>query len=136
MIRVTPNLSIDESLIQIDFICSSGPGGQNVNKVATAAQLRFDVARADLDAALKARLVRLAGTKMSGEGVLIIDARRHRSQKMNRDDALARLVELLARAAAVPKRRRATRPTFASRQRRLESKKRRSDIKRLRRDEA
>ncbi len=135
MIRITPNLSIDESLIEIDFVCSSGPGGQNVNKVATAAQLRFDVRRADLDEAVKLRLATLAGQRLSNEGVLIIDARRHRSQKMNRDDAMERLVELLARAAVAPRRRRATRPTLGSRQRRLESKRHRSQIKGLRRGE-
>jgi len=134
MIRVTSAISIHEGEIQLEFVRSSGPGGQNVNKVSTAAQLRFDVAASpSLPEAVKARLIRLAGRRVTGEGLLILDARQHRTQKQNREEAIERLVHLIRRAAPPPKRRRKTRPTAASRRKRLESKRRRSQTKHLRR---
>ena len=133
MIAVTERISLDEREVRFRFIRASGPGGQNVNKVASAAQLRFDVAgSASLSGAVKARLRRLAGRKVTAEGVLVIVARRHRTQKANRADALDRLVKLIRRAARVPKGRVATRPTAAGRARRLDAKKRRGRTKRLR----
>jgi ribosome-associated protein len=134
MIEIAPGIYLDEREIAESFIRSSGPGGQNVNKVSSAVQLRLDVRRSpSLPAWLKARVVVLAGSKLTTEGVLIIDARRHRTQAANRENALVRLRELLGQAAVRPKRRRATRPTAASRQRRLEGKRRRSQTKGLRR---
>ncbi len=131
--RVTPEISIDDDELTIEFVRSSGPGGQNVNKVSTAAQLRFDVwTSRSLPDAVKPRLVALAGSRMTIAGVLIIDARRHRTQARNRQDALDRLAELIRQAAHVPRPRRKTRPTAGSRLRRLESKRRRAETKRLR----
>jgi ribosome-associated protein len=116
-----------------EFVRSSGPGGQNVNKVATAVQLRFDVAGSrSLPQAVKARLATLAGRRLSADGILVIDARRHRTQERNRADARERLVELIARAAIPVVKRVPTRPTLASKRRRIEGKKRRSAIKRER----
>ncbi len=133
MIRITRSISIDDGEIEFDFVRSSGPGGQNVNKVATAAQLRFDVtATQSLSDEVKQRLTRLAGRRMTGDGVLIIDARRYRSQGKNRDDAMDRLVQLIRSAAIRPKKRKPTRPTRASKERRLKGKKQRSETKRLR----
>ena len=135
MIRITDAISLEDEEVRMDFVRASGPGGQNVNKVATAVQLRFDVTSSpSLPTAVKARLCRLAGRRMNDEGLLIIDARRHRTQKANRADALDRLVALIRRAAAPPKTRIPTRPTAASRTRRLEAKKRRARTKRLRTD--
>jgi ribosome-associated protein len=134
MIRITDEIAIDEGELDETFIRASGPGGQNVNKLATAVQLRFDVRHSpSLPEGARARLERLAGRRLTNDGVLIITAQRHRTQERNRADALERLVELVRRAAEVPKRRRPTRPTLASRERRLEGKKRRSGIKGLRR---
>jgi ribosome-associated protein len=134
MIRVTDDIAIDEREIEESFIRASGPGGQNVNKLATAVQLRFDVRRSpSLPAAVAIRLEKLAGHRLTNDGVLVITAQRHRTQERNRADALARLVELVVQAAVVPKRRRSTRPTFASRLRRLEGKKHRAGVKTLRR---
>jgi ribosome-associated protein len=134
MIRVTGTIAIDEREIHQQFIRASGPGGQNVNKVATAVQLRFDAAHSpSLPEDVRERLLRLAGRRMTKEGYLVIDARRFRTQEQNRQDALARLVDLIRRAAQKPKIRKRTKPTLASRERRLESKHRRSRIKQLRR---
>ena len=134
MIRVTNDIALGEDEIVEQFIRSSGPGGQNVNKVATAVQLRFDVGRSpNLPDAVRERLMRLAGRRLTGDGVLIIDARRHRTREQNRRDALDRLVALVRKAAIAPTPRKATRPTAASRRRRLEGKQRRGLLKRGRR---
>ena len=131
MIRVTNDIALGEDEIVEQFIRSSGPGGQNVNKVATAVQLRFDVARSpNLPDAVRERLMRLAGRRLTGDGVLIIDARRYRTREQNRRDALDRLVALVRKAAIAPTPRKATRPTAASRRRRLEGKQRRGILKR------
>jgi ribosome-associated protein len=133
MIRVTDSLSIREEDIAESFIRGSGPGGQNVNKVATAVQLRFDlVGSPTLPDGVKDRLARLAGRRLTAEGILVITAQRHRTQEANRIDARERLLELIRRAAEIPKPRRPTRPTLASKRRRLEAKSRRGDIKRAR----
>ena len=133
MIRITASITLDKREIQEDFVRASGPGGQNVNKVSTAVQLRFDVARSpSLPETVRARLSVLAGRRLTNDGVLIIEAERFRSQKRNRDDALQRLVTLIVEAAEIAPTRHATRPTLASRKRRLESKQRRGDTKRLR----
>ena len=133
MIRVTPHISLDESEIVETFVRASGPGGQNVNKVESAVQLRFDLAHSpSLPADVAERLVRLAGRRMTSDGVLVISAQRFRTQARNRADALERLLELIRQAAVRPLIRRATKPTFASKQRRLEAKKVRSGVKSLR----
>src|SRR5476651_679389 len=134
MLRITPSLEIDDSDITFDFVTASGPGGQNVNKVASAAQLRFDAANcAALSPALLARLGRLAGRRMTKDGVIVIQAQRFRSQEQNRRDALDRLVALLASAAVVPTVRRKTRPTRAAKERRLVAKRHQGERKRTRR---
>jgi ribosome-associated protein len=133
VIRVTDQINIDEREIEESFVRASGPGGQNVNKLATAVQLRFDVRGSpSLPAEVRARLEKLAGARMTREGVLVIAAQRHRTQARNRQDALERLVDLVRRAAIEPRARRPTRPTAAARERRIEVKKRRAGIKRLR----
>jgi ribosome-associated protein len=134
MIEITPSFSIDESELQFTFVRSSGPGGQNVNKVATAAQLRFNLDRSTLAPDVKERLRHLAAHKITTEGELVIEAKRFRTQEQNREDALNRLVELLRRAFEKPKPRRKTKPTAASRQKRLKEKKLRGEIKRNRQD--
>ena len=134
MILITPVLAIDESEIQYEFVRAAGPGGQNVNKVATAVQLRFDAAHSpSLPEEVRQRLFRLAGKRLTGDGVLVIEARRFRTQEQNRQDALDRLGVLLRRAAEPAKPRRPTQRTAASQERRLESKRRRSETKRTRR---
>ena len=134
MIRVTGTITIGEEEIHQQFIRASGPGGQNVNKVATAVQLRFNVAHSpSLPEEVRERLIRLAGKRVTGGGYLIIDARRFRTQQQNRRDAVARLVGLIRQAAQRPKTRKRTKATLASRERRLEGKRRRGKIKQLRR---
>jgi ribosome-associated protein len=134
MIRVTSTICLSDDELEITFVRSSGPGGQNVNKVATAAQLRFNVARSpSLSAEVRGRLIQLAGRRVDSTGVLAIDARRHRSQSMNRQDAIDRLADLIRRAAVAPRKRRKTAPTRGSKQRRIETKKRHSRDKSLRR---
>ncbi|MHB1354041.1 MAG: alternative ribosome rescue aminoacyl-tRNA hydrolase ArfB [Thiobacillus sp.] len=133
MIRVNAEIELDEREIQEDFVRASGPGGQNVNKVSTAVQLRFDVARSpSLPAPVRARLLALGGRRVTQDGVLIIEAERYRSQRRNRDDALERLLALIRKACEVETPRRPTRPTLASTKRRLESKQRRGETKKLR----
>jgi ribosome-associated protein len=134
MIRITDTIAIDEREIEESFVRSSGPGGQNVNKLSTAVQLRFDVRRSpSLPNDVAVRLMRLAGKRLTKDGVLVIVAQNHRTQERNRADALERLVALIQAAAVRPLPRRATKPTKASREKRLERKKVRSNIKGLRR---
>jgi ribosome-associated protein len=133
MIHITRTITIDESEIQEYFVRASGPGGQNVNKVATTVQLRFDVANSrSLPEEVRKRLISLAGNRITADGILIIDARRFRAQRRNREDATARLVELVRKAAQRPIIRRKTRPTLTSKLRRLESKRRGAESKRVR----
>jgi ribosome-associated protein len=133
MIRINDDIAIGEDEIEESFVRSSGPGGQNVNKLSSAVQLRFDVRHSpNLAPDVRARLERLAGSRLTREGVLIISAQRHRTQERNRQDARDRLIELIRRAAIAPIPRRATKPTAGSRERRLQTKKRRSSIKGLR----
>ena len=132
-IAVTPAISIGEDELQESFVLASGPGGQNVNKVSSAVQLRFDVARSpSLEGTVRARLTALAGQRLTKDGVLVIIARAHRSQERNRAEAVERLVDLIRRAAVAPKPRRATKPSKAVKRRRLDSKKIRSNLKRTR----
>ena len=133
MIRVTDSISLDDSEIAETFVRSSGPGGQNVNKLSTAVQLRFDIRRSpSLPNDVAIRLIRLGGRRVTKDGVLVLIAQQHRTQERNRADALERLIDLIQQAAVRPVARRATKPTKASKQKRLEGKKRRSGIKSLR----
>ena len=134
MLRITDTIAIDDAELDETFVRASGPGGQNVNKVSTAVQLRFDVrSSASLAEAVRQRLERLAGNKVTAEGVLVITANRFRTQALNREDARERLAELVRRALIVPKQRRATKPTYASKLRRIEAKQRRGEVKSRRR---
>ena len=134
MIEINEQIRLNEEELALRFIRASGPGGQNVNKVATAVQLRFDVTRSpSLPEATRQRLLRLAGARMDNEGVLVLTAKRFRTQERNRQDAIERLVRLIRKAAIPPKPRRETKPTRASRVRRLEAKRRRSETKQARR---
>jgi ribosome-associated protein len=135
MIRITNTISIDESELEERFVRASGPGGQNVNKLSTAVQLRFDVRRSpSLPDGVRTRLEKLAGKRLTRDGVLIIIAQRHRTQERNRQDALDRLIDLIRRAAVAPVARRPTRPSAGARERRIQSKKQRATIKALRRE--
>jgi ribosome-associated protein len=130
VIRVSPSISLSESELQFDFIRASGPGGQNVNKVSTAVQVRFDVNGSDaLPEGVRQRLIKLAGSRMTNDGVLILTARRHRTQERNKQDGIDRLVQMIQEAASPPRRRKKTRPTRASKERRLKAKKARGDTK-------
>jgi len=133
MIHITPTMAIEESEIELEFIRSSKPGGQKVNKVASAVQLRFDVANSpSLSDDVRERLIDLAGQRVTQDGVLVIKAQRFRMQDRNRQDAMDRLIELIRKAAEKPKRRRKTKPTLAAKRRRLESKRRRAETKQVR----
>jgi ribosome-associated protein len=134
MLEISPTLQIDESKLRFDYIRAAGPGGQNVNKVATAVQMRFDVRQsAALTYEVKSRLTKLAGSRMTDEGVLIIEAKRHRTQEQNRADALARLTVLIQKALIEPKTRRATRPSLSAKAERVADKKKHGAIKQNRR---
>jgi ribosome-associated protein len=132
MMRITPSLSIDENLISERFTHASGPGGQNVNKVASAVILRFDARAAALPFEVHARLEALAGSRLTKDGVVVIKASQYRDQQRNREDARERLTELIREAAAIPKKRRPTRPTRSSKEKRLEKKKTHSRLKQTR----
>jgi ribosome-associated protein len=129
MLQITDTLTIDERELEERFVRASGPGGQNVNKVSTAVELRFDVGRSSLPEDVKTRLIALAGSRMTNDGVLLVDSREHRTQAMNREAARARLVSFVQQAAIRPRKRRPTRPGKAAKERRLVGKKQRSSVK-------
>ncbi|MEO7273133.1 MAG: alternative ribosome rescue aminoacyl-tRNA hydrolase ArfB [Vicinamibacterales bacterium] len=129
MIAITDDISIDERELEERFVRASGPGGQNVNKVSTAVELRFNVETSTLPAAMRQRLATLAGSRLTADGVLLIDSREHRTQARNREAARERLIALLQQAAIAPRRRRPTRPGIGAKEKRLDSKKRRGEIK-------
>ena len=134
MINITKNISIDEREVQLEFIRSSGPGGQNVNKVSTAVQLRFNVsASPSLPDDVRSRLIQIAGKRITEKGILIIEARRFRTQEKNRQDAIKRLADLIKKASEKPKFRRKTSPTRVSKEKRLEAKRHRTQAKLMRR---
>jgi ribosome-associated protein len=134
MVAITPSITLREDEFQLDFIRASGPGGQNVNKVATAVQLRFDVRRSpSLPDGVRERLEKLAGSRLTQEGVLMIEAKRYRTQEQNRLDAIKRLVTLIQKAVEEPKPRQKTRPSRAAKQARVEEKKKRGEVKKTRR---
>lgn len=133
MLEITPSFHFDERELQFDYVRASGPGGQNVNKVATAVQLRFDVFNSpSLASDIKGRLIRLAGKRVNADGVLVLESRRFRTQESNREDAVRKFTELLRRSLLPPKPRRKTRPTAASREKRLQEKKRKGETKKIR----
>lgn len=136
MVQITPLLQIDESELQFEYVRASGPGGQNVNKVATAVQLRFDVNNSLLSYDVKRRLIKLAGNKMTNQGVLIIEAKRFRTQEQNREEAIRRFIDLVRKSLTKPKKRIKTIPTKASREKRLQEKKQRGNIKKTRQDKS
>jgi len=132
MLEITPTIQIDERELQFEYIRASGPGGQNVNKVATAVQLRFDISASSLPDDVKTRLNHLAGKRVTNEGVLILEAKRFRTQEQNREDAILRFIALIRRSALKPKPRTKTKPTKASKEKRLKAKKQRGEIKKSR----
>ena len=132
MLEITPTYSIDEKDLHFDFVRSAGPGGQNVNKVATAVQLRFDVRASALPAEAKARLTSIAGQRITKEGELLIEARRFRTQEQNREDAIQRFIELARKALIPPKPRRKTKPTAQAKAKRIRAKKLKGEVKRMR----
>lgn len=133
MIEITPTFALDEKELAFDFVRSSGPGGQNVNKVSTAVQLRFDVQNSPtLPAEVKSRLIQLAGSRITGEGILVIEAKRYRSQDKNRLDAVQRLVVLIQKSLEPPKKRKPTRPSTTARAARVTAKRQRGELKRIR----
>ena len=132
MLEITPDFQINEDELQIDFTRASGPGGQNVNKVATAVQLRFDVRNSLVPEEAKGRLTRLAGKRITSDGILLIEGKRFRTQEQNREDALQRFVELVRKSLVKPKARKKTKPTKAAKETRLKEKKRKGEVKRLR----
>ena len=136
MLEITPTINIDESELQFDFIRASGPGGQNVNKVATAVQLRFDVRGSSLPEDVKVRLINIAGKRATNEGILLVEARQFRTQEKNREDAMERFVALVRQASVRTKARKKTKPSKASEEKRLQTKKRRGEIKKSRRSKS
>ncbi len=134
MIEITPSFKVDEHELQFEYIRASGPGGQNVNKVATAVQLRFDIRASSLPHYAKGRLISLAGKRITTEHILVIEAKRFRTQEQNREDAIQRFVELVKKSLQKPKARTQTKPTKASKEKRLKEKKKRGEIKKNRRD--